>query len=65
MPEQNAKQVFPFPLDPLMYIGRVRRDPDSGNVKHIEVFYDTDMIHLEDGDEFITFHTQVMLEGDS
>lgn len=54
----NAKD---FILDPLTYIGRVQRGED-GRVKTMEVFYDTDVIHLEDGDEFVTFTTRVLLE---
>lgn len=53
-----------FPLDPMQYIGRVKRDPDSGRVASMEVFYNDDMIHLEDGDEFITFTTTVLMGGD-
>ena len=52
------------PLDPLTYIGRVKRDPDTGRVVSMEVFYDDAVIHLEDGDEFVTFTTVVLLGGD-
>jgi hypothetical protein len=48
-------------LDPLMYIGRVARGED-GRVKTIEVIYDTDTVDVEDGDEFVTFTTQILLE---
>jgi hypothetical protein len=50
-----------FPLDPMTYIGRVKRG-DDGRVRSMEVFYDDDMIHLEDGDEFVSFTTVVLLE---
>ena len=48
-------------LDPLTYIGRVHRGED-GRVDTMEVFYDDSLIHLEDGDEFVTFTTIVLLE---
>lgn len=48
-------------LDPLQYIGKVTRGED-GRVRTLEVLYDTDMIQLEDGDEFVTFTTTVLLE---
>ncbi len=60
MKDQNGNDVGVI-FDPLMYIGRVHRGEDD-RVKTMEVFYDTDTIHLEDGDEFVTFHTQVLLE---
>ena len=49
------------PMDPLQYVGRVTRGED-GRVATIEVFYDTDTIHIADGDEFVTFKTEVLLE---
>jgi len=48
-------------MDPLQYVGRVTRGED-GRVATIEVFYDTDTIHIADGDEFVTFKTEVLLE---
>ncbi len=62
MKDQHGNTVD-FVLDPLTYIGRVHRGED-GRVKTMEVFYDTDSIHLEDGDEFVTFTTVVLLEDD-
>lgn len=53
-----------FPLDPMTYIGRVKRDPETGRVVSMEVFYDDSVIHIENGDEFITFTTVVLLGGD-
>lgn len=51
----------PYILDPLTYIGRVHRG-ENGRVDTIEVFYDDSVIHVEDGDEFVTFTTQILLE---
>jgi hypothetical protein len=53
-----------FPLDPMTYIGRVKRNADTGRVESMEVFYDDSLIHIEEGDEFITFTTVVLLGGD-
>lgn len=52
--------TFPV-LDPMQYIGRVKRD-DEGKVRNIEVFYPTENVRLTDGDEFITFTTVILLE---
>ncbi len=60
MKNQDGEEIGII-LDPLRYIGRVHRGED-GRVKTMEVFYDTDTIHLEDGDEFVTFTTTVLLE---
>lgn len=49
------------PLDPLVYLGRVHRD-EGGKVVSLEVCYDNDTVHIEDGDEFVTFTTVVLLE---
>lgn len=62
MKDQNGNE-FGIIFDPLMYIGRVHRGED-GRVKTMEVFYDTDTLEVEDGDEFVTFNTQVLLEGE-
>jgi hypothetical protein len=59
--DQHGNSIGNMPLDPLTYIGRVTRGED-GRTKTIEVFYDTDTITLEDGDEFVTFTTRVLLE---
>lgn len=48
--------------DPFTYIGRVHRNVDTGYVETLEVFRDTDSIHVEEGDEFITFQTVITLE---
>ncbi len=53
-----------IPLDPLQYIGRVTRNPETGRVASMEVFYGDDVIRLESGDEFITFTTVVLMGGD-
>jgi len=60
MKDQNGNE-YGFILDPLVYIARVHRGED-GRVKTMEVFYETDIIHLDDGDEFVTIKTQVLLE---
>lgn len=62
MRDQNGNSIdLPMPMDPLLYIGRVHRGED-GRVATIEVFYDDSVIHLEDGDEFVTFRTEILLE---
>lgn len=61
MKNQHGDELGVEPLDPLTYIGRVTRGGD-GRVKTLEVFYQEDVIHLEDEDEFITFTTVVLLE---
>ncbi len=48
-------------MNPYLYIGKVTRD-ENGVVRNIEVFYDKDNIHLNNGDEFITFETKIFLE---
>ena len=53
-----------IPLDPLRYIGRVKRHASTGRVESMEVFYNDDVITLADGDELITFTTVVLLGGD-
>jgi hypothetical protein len=63
MKDQNGN-TLDLPLDPLMYLGRVHRGED-GRVKTLEVFYDTDTIHIEDNDEFVTFTTRILLEEDT
>jgi hypothetical protein len=63
MKDQNGN-TLDLPLDPLMYLGRVHRGED-GRVKTLEVFYDTDTIHIEDNDEFVTFTTRILLEEDN
>lgn len=50
-----------FPLDPLEYIGLAKRD-ENGRIRCLEVFYEGDVIHIEGGEEFITFKTRVLLE---
>lgn len=53
-----------FPMDPMTYIGRVKRNAETGRVESMEVFYDDSLIALADGDEFVTFTTVVLLGGD-
>lgn len=53
-----------FVLDPMTYLGRVKRNANTGRVESMEVFYDDSTIHIKDGDEFITFTTVVLLGGD-
>lgn len=49
-------------LDPMMYIGLATRD-ESGRVRTLRVIYDDESVEVkEDGMEFFTFHTQVLLE---
>lgn len=60
----NGEAPLPMHLDPLQYLGRVKRDPVSGRVTSMEVFYNDDVIKLEDGDEFMTFTTIVLMGGD-
>ena len=48
-------------LDPMTYLGRVTRG-DDGRVETLEVIYDDQTVHIEDGDEFVTFTTVVLLE---
>lgn len=50
-----------FPLDPMTYIGRIKRGTD-GRPYMMEIFYEDSLIELENGDEFITFTTVVDLE---
>jgi hypothetical protein len=50
-----------IPLDPMVYVARVHRGED-GKTKTLEIFYESDMIHLEQGDEFVTITTRVLLE---
>lgn len=54
-------KVLSFVLDPMHYIGRVTRG-DDGKVRNIEVFYDEDTVTIEQGDEFVTFVTRILLE---
>lgn len=55
----------PVALDPFVYLGRVKRD-ENGVARSLEVFRDSDVIHVEDGDEFVTFTTTepTILEGE-
>jgi hypothetical protein len=49
------------PLDPMVYLTKPKYD-ESGKVVALEVIYDDQVVHLEDGDQFLTIQTQVLLE---
>lgn len=49
-------------LDPLTYLCRIVERNIDGSPRVLEVIYDTEMVHLDDGDAFVRMTATVALE---